>query len=233
MNTVDLECHTAFIPLIYATCIPNRTQSFLQKDTMDFQTKPLSENFGVEVLDVDLTQIDENMAEVILLTVQKHSLLLFQRQSLHDDDIYRLSRALGPVEEPPAAKDNHSPRFKSVIYLANINSLDGTLIRGNFVDKTDGGWHSDQAYRQNPATLSTLFCVISPESGGSTSFSSTRMGYESLPPNLKNRVDNMKVLYSPGKKHGVPDIQVTHPAVLLNPETGIKTLYVGPGSTRF
>lgn len=200
---------------------------------MDFQTKPLSENFGAEVLGVDLTQIDEDMAEAILSTVQKHALLLFRRQSLHDDDIYRLSKALGPVEEPPAARDNHSPGFKSVIYLANINSLDGTLIKGNFVDKTDGGWHSDQAYRQNPATLSTLFCVISPESGGSTSFSSTRMGYESLPPALKDRIDNMKVLYSPGKKPGVPDIQVTHPAILINPQTRIKTLYVGPGARGF
>lgn len=54
---------------------------------MDFQTKPLSENFGAEVLDVDLTQVDEDMAEAILSTVQKHALLLFRRQSLHDDDI--------------------------------------------------------------------------------------------------------------------------------------------------
>ena len=200
---------------------------------MDFQTRPLSENFGAEVLNVDLTQIDEDMAEAILSTVQKHALLLFCRQSLHDDDIYRLSRSLGPVEEPPAAKDNHSPGFKSVIYLANINSLDGTLIRGNFVDNTDGGWHSDQAYRQNPATLSTLFCVISAESGGSTSFSSTRMGYESLPSALKDRVENMKVLYSPGKKHGVPDIEVAHPVVLENPATGIRTLYVSPGARGF
>ena len=70
---------------------------------MDFQTKPLSKNFGAEILDINLTQIDEDMAEAILSTVQKHALLLFRRQSLHDDDIYRLSKALGPVEEPPAS----------------------------------------------------------------------------------------------------------------------------------
>ena len=148
---------------------------------MNFQTRPLSENFGAEVLDVDLTQVDGDIAEAILSAVHKHTILLFRRQSLHDEDIYRLSAALGPVEEPLAAKDNHAPSFKSIVYLANINSLDGMLIRGNFVDKTDGGWHSDQAYRKNPATLSTLFCVIAPESGGSTSFASTRMGYEALP----------------------------------------------------
>ena len=200
---------------------------------MNFQTRPLSENFGAEILDIDLTQIDTDMAEAILSTVQEHALLLFRRQSLHDHDIYQLSAALGPVEEPPAAKNNHSPGFKAVVYIANINSLDGTLIRGNMIDNTDGEWHSDQAYRQSPATLSTLFCVICPESGGSTSFSSTRMGYESLPQALKDRVDNMKVLYRPGTSHGVLDIQVTHPAVLINPESGVKTLYVAPGTQGF
>ena len=200
---------------------------------MNFQTRPLSEDFGAEIIDVDLTRIDEEMAAAILSAVHKHAILLFRRQSLHDEDIYRLSAALGPVEEPPAAKDNHSPGFKSIVYLANINSLDGTLIRGNFVENADGGWHSDQAYRKNPATLSTLFCVIASESGGSTSFASTRMGYESLPTELKNRLETMKVRYGPGKSHGVPDIEVTHPAVLVNPENGVKTLYVGPGAQGF
>lgn len=55
---------------------------------MDFQTKPLSENFGAEILNVDLTRIDEDMAEAILSAVQKHALLLFRRQSLHDDNIH-------------------------------------------------------------------------------------------------------------------------------------------------
>lgn len=200
---------------------------------MNFQTRPLSENFGAEVLDVDLAQVDANMAEAILSAIHEHAILLFRRQSMHDDDIYRLSAALGPVEEPPAAKNNHSPSFKSIVYLANVNSLDGMLIRGNFIDNTDGGWHSDQAYRKNPATLSTLFCVIAPEFGGSTSFASTRMGYESLPLALKNHLEKMKVLYSPGKSHGVPDIQVAHPAVLVNPLNGVKTLYVGPGVRGF
>ncbi|HIG56025.1 MAG TPA: hypothetical protein EYQ18_19005 [Candidatus Handelsmanbacteria bacterium] len=57
------------------------------------------------------------MAEAILLAVQEHAPQLFRRQSLHDDEIYRRSAALGPVEEPPAAKDNHSPGFKGDPFL--------------------------------------------------------------------------------------------------------------------
>ena len=71
---------------------------------MNFQTRLLSENFGAEVLDVDLVQINKDMAEAILSTVDEHGLLLFRRQSLHDRDIYRLSAVLGPVEEPSATR---------------------------------------------------------------------------------------------------------------------------------
>ncbi len=59
------------------------------------------------------------------------------------------------------------------------------------------------------------------------------MGYESLPPALKDRVANLRVQYSPGDSHGVPNIQVTHPAVLINPKSGVKTLYVSPGARGF
>ena len=145
---------------------------------MKFKTRQLTSEFGVEVLDIDLTRINREMAEAILSTTLEHALVLFRRQSLHDEDIFRLSSALGPVEEP-AAKMNHSPGFKQINYIANINSEDGTLI-GSPIADTDGGWHSDQAFRSQPATLSTLFCVICPESGGSTSFCSTKAAYEAF-----------------------------------------------------
>ena len=63
---------------------------------MNFQTSPLSKSFGAEILDVDLTQIDEDMAEAVLSAVHKHAILLFRRQSLHDEDIYRLSADTRP-----------------------------------------------------------------------------------------------------------------------------------------
>ena len=36
-------------------------------------------------------------------------------------------------------------------------------------------WHSDQEYRQSPATLASLYCLIPAERGGSTSFARTRV----------------------------------------------------------
>ena len=193
---------------------------------MTFQKTPLTPNYGVEVHDIDLTQINSEMAEAILDTVSEHALLLFRRQSLHDEDIYALSAALGPIEEP-AARINHSPRFKEVNYISNLNNDEGTFI-GTPITDDDGGWHTDQAFRKNPATLSTLFCIIAPEEGGGTS--STHMGYEALPETLKKRIENMRVKYLPGKIHEVEPLEVTHPLVLTSPSTGRKTLYLAPGT---
>ena len=61
---------------------------------MNFQTKPLSKDFGAEVLDVDLTRINEDMAEAILSTVQKHALLYDNAQLLHKRDAYEGIRFL-------------------------------------------------------------------------------------------------------------------------------------------
>ena len=91
------------------------------------ETRELSPDFGVEIQNVVLTEIVGATADAILSAAAEHALLLFRRQSLHDEDIYRLSSALGSVEEP-AAKVNHSPRFKEINYIGNINSLDGSLI---------------------------------------------------------------------------------------------------------
>jgi len=207
----------------------------LDRDTepQGLACRPLKAPFGAEVLDVDLTQIDAHTAAALLAALAEYGLLLFRRQSLHDDEIYRFSAALGPVEAPPAAQNNCSPRFAEVIYLGNINSLDGQLIRANHTDHGAGGWHSDQTYRKRPATLSTLFCVMAPETGGETAFASARLGYEALPDIEKERVSGLRVRYRPGPGKGVPDSPVKHPAVLIQPASGRRSLYVTPAAEGF
>ena len=120
---------------------------------------------------------------------------------------------------------NHSPNFKEVNYISNLNNVEGTFI-GNVITDDDGGWHSDQAFRKSPATLSTLYCVIAPNEGGGTSFCSTRMGYEALPQELKDKAATLRSQYMPGKTHEIEKFEVSHPTVLTNPITERKTLYL-------
>lgn len=158
---------------------------------------------GVEVLHVDLAQ-HPLPAEQVLELLDEHAVLLFRRQCLHDDDLFRFSASLGRLEEPAAYWD-HSPDFKEINYIGNLNTpkadvanrwagtsslTDGAGLRrflGKEIDYGPQEFHSDQMFRQHPATLSTLFCVVAPHEGGGTSFCSSVMGYEALPPALKHK----------------------------------------------
>lgn len=89
------------------------------------------------------------MVEVILSDVQVHALLLFRRQSLHDEDIYRLSEALGSVEEPLAAKDNLGIR-EQVDTFAKCPTL--LTEPGEFHEKNsrrDERWRRQLRYRRH------------------------------------------------------------------------------------
>ena len=200
---------------------------------MRLNTRALTPGFGVEICDVDLVSIDAELADAIMDALIEHALLLFRRQSLHDPDIFRICSAFGPVEEP-AAKQNHSPAYKEINYISNLLDQDGRSIGGlTRAHEAAGVWHTDQAFRREPATLSTLFCVVATEQGGGTGFISTTLGYEALPDELASRAATVRGRYLPSAVHDIDKIEVSHPAVLENPRSGRRSLYVAPNTRGF
>ena len=193
---------------------------------LPLKIRPLTADFGAAVHDLDLINTDENLSAAILDQLDESALLLFRRQSLHDEDLLRLSQALGPVEEP-AAKAQHAPGFKEINYISNLQDESGRPI-GGANPGAETPWHSDQAFRVRPATLSTLFCVQPALAGGATSFASTRLGYETLPAAMKARIAGLRGTYSPGPMHEVESGEVLHPLVLEHPIRDRRTLYVSP-----
>ena len=200
---------------------------------MRLKTRQLTPLFGAEICDVDLTRIDVELTDTMMDALNEHALLLFRRQSLHDDDIFRVCSAFGPVEEP-AAKKNHSPGYRQINYISNLLDQDGRSIGGLAREhQVAGVWHTDQAFRREPATLSTLFCVVAPEQGGGTGFISTTLGYAALPDDLAARAATLRGRYLPGAVHDIEKIEVSHPAVLENPRSGRRSLYVAPNTRGF
>jgi taurine dioxygenase len=200
---------------------------------MGYTTRPLRPDFGVEIVGADLAQIDAELTGEIIDALVEHALVLLRHQSLDDADIYRVCSAFGPVEEP-AAKRNHSPQFREINYISNLKDADGRLIGGlTPADQDEGVWHSDQAFRKHPATISTLFCIHAPQTGGGTGFISTRLGYTALPEPLKRQAGQLSGNYLPGKNHEIDKIEVTHPVVLENPRNGRRSLYVSPATLGF
>jgi taurine dioxygenase len=193
---------------------------------MSLNLKTLNADFGAEVVAADLARLDDNLVDAILDALLEHALLLFRWQSLDDAALAALAKALGPVGI--ASKTSClAPGHPEVMYVSNLQDADGRLIGGlGPKDHSESIWHSDQSFRQRPATLSTLFCVHPPAQGGGTGFVSTTLACDALPQELRTRLDGMRTLYRARAGHEIESVEVSHAAVVSNPRTGRRALYV-------
>jgi taurine dioxygenase len=101
-------------------------------------------------------------------------------------------------------------------------------------------WHSDDSYKAVPCSLTMLYGVEVPETGGDTQFANMYAAYDDLSPAMRRQIAMLRVVHkydssrkgtrvaalNPDEAKQVPD--VTHPLVRTHPETGRKALYMNP-----
>ncbi|PWT84176.1 MAG: TauD/TfdA family dioxygenase [Proteobacteria bacterium] len=192
---------------------------------------PLSPHVGAEVRGIDLReQIAPTLAAELYAAWLKHHVLVIRDQNLSTEDQRRFSLLFGEIQPPrsrPSERDPNNP----VMWIAN------TLVDGQRGDLPEGDmqFHADQCYYENPAKGAVLYAVEIPSKGGNTLFASTYAAYEGLAPVLRARADTMQVLFlydyeknamrkAPTNWAGAP--RYVHPAVIVHPETGRRTLLV-------
>jgi len=102
-------------------------------------------------------------------------------------------------------------------------------------------FHSDQCHQERPAKASMLYAIEVPSKGGNTLFANAYKAYETLPADIKRRLDGRKALnaydYDTAatiRKAEVPEgaPSYAHPVVRTHPVTGRKALYVNRLMTR-
>jgi taurine dioxygenase len=101
-------------------------------------------------------------------------------------------------------------------------------------------WHSDDSYKAVPCSLTMLYGLEVPESGGDTQFTNMYSAYDDLSPEMKQRIAGLEVVHqydSPRKGTAVATLRageppqlpdVMHPLVRRHPETGRRALYMNP-----
>ena len=101
-------------------------------------------------------------------------------------------------------------------------------------------WHSDDSYKAVPCSLTMLYGVEVPETGGDTQFTNMYRAYDDLPPEMKARIADLKVVHrydSPRKGTAIATLRadeaaqlpdVVHPLVRRHPETRRQALYMNP-----
>ena len=209
---------------------------------MALQIRTLHPGFGTEILDVDVTRVDEPALREIVAAFDEHSLLLFRDQILTDERQIDFSRRFGPLETTLRSIATQAGVPPQIANLSNVDAEDRlipTEDRRAAYHAANQMWHSDSSFKRVPALASLLSAREVPPEGGETEFASLRVAYERLPESqrrlLEGRVAVHSFAYSRGlvgeglltAEHAGQVPPVLQALVRRNPVTGRKSLFVG------
>ena len=130
---------------------------------MNLNTQSLREQFAIEVQGVDLGALDNDTLVAVRSTWQSHPLVLFRKQFLTEKDLVGLARSFGVLHVPDRS-NRATPRLDGVMYISNLKTEDGERLGG--LGSAELDWHTDQSYRETPATGSIFYAIEMPPGAG-------------------------------------------------------------------
>ena len=200
-------------------------------DTMTLGVKPLAPRVAAEITGVDLSRpLDDGMFQAIYAAWLKHQVLVFRQQNLSEDQQIAFGQRFGELQSVRSAPGLYSNPY--VLMITNVVGPDGN--KGALPDG-EMQFHSDQCYYELPGKATLLYSLEVPPSGGDTLFVSATEIYDSLPAEVKQRLEGLMAMniYDYGgnptarAKEIAPDApKFVHPVVRTHEETGRKGLYV-------
>ncbi len=200
--------------------------------SMAFGTRPLSPGTGVEILGVDCSaEIDDSTFALIQDAFHDNCVALFRNQTLNEEQEWKFAARFGAVGKVHH-QHNGASKLPGVMYISNIRE-NGELI-GSLPDG-EMFFHHDQCYIEKPAIATMLYAMEVPSVGGNTIFANMFKAYETLPEDIKARLEGVKAMHvydyatNPTKrgaviKEGTP--HYAHPVVRVHSGNGRKALYV-------
>ena len=204
-----------------------------------FEVRPFAAPVGAEVIGLDISKpiSTEDFARIHKAHLDHH-VLVFRCQQITPQEHIDFSRRFGPLEIHVL----HQFQLKDhpeILIVSNIKE------NGEPIGLGDAGvyWHSDISYKPKPSLGSLLHAQELPSEGGDTLFADQHLAWESLSPELQQRILPLKAEHSYLAKYEelraknpwrpklsqaqidqvAPAVQ---PVVRTHPETGRKALFV-------
>ncbi|MEJ0018696.1 MAG: TauD/TfdA family dioxygenase [Acetobacteraceae bacterium] len=201
--------------------------------------------------DIAFTRLGENLAIAVEGVDLHHppdqALASRLRQALLDNLVLCIrGQRIGPGEYHAAIATFGTPLLRPEIPHVAGHPTVTTLSSDDRDTKGDGKrlvagaqWHSDDTFMAEPCSLTCLYGIEVPETGGDTEFANMYAAYEALPAAERARLDALRVVHmmkpdsrAVGRTRTIaPEIlaarpPVVHPLVRTHPETGRKALYI-------
>ena len=207
---------------------------------MSLEIKPLSPALGAEISGVDLRdELSTATVAAIIDAWHEHLVLLFRNQDLSEDDQIRFARHFGALQKrtrPPEAINEYGHTKYPELTMLVSNIRDNGKLIGSLPDG-EMHFHSDQCYLEKPAAGTFLYAIEVPSAGGDTLFLNMYKAYETLPAEIKARIDGRKALnaylydsttrtMNGSKVDFTAHPHYVQPIVRTHPATKRKALYV-------
>ena len=160
---------------------------------------PVSEALGAEVRGVDLADVDAATLATIREAWLTHAVLLFRDQTLSDDQLADFSRHFGELDLAPPMETSQGPTHPEILVISNVKiegKAIGTLGDGEAI------WHSDMNYMEEPPTGSLLYSLEIPPAGGDTGFCNMYKALETLPADLRRRIEGLSIKHDSSTNSG-------------------------------
>jgi taurine dioxygenase len=215
--------------------------------TAGMNVVPLSDALGGEVTGIDLAgPLEDAEIAAIKAALNAHLVLVFRDQSLSPPEQIAFSKRFGDLVRRIRDDFLHK-EYPDVLVLSNRK------VDGKYVGATEAyagfTWHADLTYAERPSMGSMLHCLEAPEEGGDTAYANMYTAYETLPEDIRKKIDGLKAIHVRDRRknpraqltedfdrdadayYSVPVPDSLHPMVRTHPETGRKALFVTPRFT--
>jgi taurine dioxygenase len=200
-------------------------------------------------LAADVTGIDMNepLAPAEVQAIQQawaqHLVLRFRgQQRLTLAGLANFSRNFGPLDLRPRSSVDMSRAHEAlppeITVISNVKADDGKPLGA--LGDGEAVWHTDMTYNERPPKGACLYSVEVPPTGGNTHFANMYLAYETLPPDLKARISEMRCIHDASRNSagelriGYEDVAdprktvgAVHPLVSVHAVTGRKCLLLG------
>lgn len=194
-------------------------------------TTSLIENFGVEILGIDVTTAGQETLDEVKSLLSLHGALLIRGQDLSPEQQVAFTRLLG--EPAGNALEEFTVPGHPAVYIISNKVVDGRLI-GDAEAGT--AWHTDLNYARLPAAYTCLYAIEVPDEGSDTLLADTCAAWNALSPERQEELDGLMIQHSyanlavranrelsDAEREEFPDVD--HPLIRKHPADGRKTIW--------
>jgi taurine dioxygenase len=203
--------------------------------TTTFSLRRVAGALGAEIVGVDAAHPTDEAIAYVRAALLEHKVVFLRDQHLDYDSQVRFAERFGSLTlgHPTIPSPTDKP------LLEEIDSR-----KGGPANK----WHTDVTFVDRPPAFTLLHGVIIPEVGGDTVWANTVNAYRTLPLELQELADKIRIVHTNAHDYAVPYsreesanplleasrkqfistvYKTEHPAVRIHPETGEKSLVLG------